>query len=609
MISILSATRWARMKTLALAILVVMTLAPLAISPALAAATTFTVTNTNDSGPGSLRQAITDANANANSAEVDTITFDIPADDSNCNSTSGVCTISPSSALPDITEAVMIDGYSQPGASPNTLATGSDAALKIELSGTSAGAGTVGIKITGPDSVVKGLVLNGWSRHGVEVIGSGASGNRIEGNYVGTDANGTNSVGNGIDGVVIDSAPNNVVGGTSAGARNVISGNAFSGVVILSPGASGNRIQGNYVGTDASGTKDLGNVAGGVVIGNAPNNVVGGTSASASNLISGNRHGVTVVNPSATGNRILRNSVFDNGALGINLGFDGVTANDPGDPDSGPNHLQNYPVITSATTFNGQTTIQGGLNSTPNDTFNLQFFSSPTADPSGFGEGKTYVGQTNVTTNAGGTVAFSLTTLSPLSGGQMVTATATSITTAGTSEFSRVEEVEDNTPPPTQCSDGLDNDSDGKIDFGGTNGDPGCASATDDSENPDPADTTPPTVDKVDPFNGQQGVPLGTNITVIFSEKMDESNLNNNTVKLVKPGKKPASIPVTMTKSTDGSVLTLDPFGSTKQTLAGSTGYQLTIEGAGDGDTYAVKDLAGNELARDEVSSFTTAKK
>jgi hypothetical protein len=515
--------------------------------------------------------------------------------------------------LPDITEAVSIDGYSQPGASPNTLATGSDAALKIELSGASAGAGADGIRITGPDSVVKGLVLNGWSRHGVEVIGSGASGNRIEGNYVGTNANGTAAVGNGVDGVVIDSAPNNVVGGTTAEARNVISGNALSGVVVLSPGASGNRIQGNYVGTDASATKDLGNVLEGLVIGNAPNNVVGGTSASARNLISGNdRDGVRVVNPSATGNRILRNSVFDNGALGINLGFDGVTANDPGDPDSGPNHLQNYPVITSVTTFAGQTTIQGGLNSTPNDTFNLQFFASPTADRSGFGEGKTYVGQTNVTTNGGGTVAFSLTTLTPLAGGQVVTAIATSITTDGTSEFSRAEEVEDNTPPPTQCSDGLDNDNDGKIDFGGTNADPGCSSATDDSESPDPLDTSPPTVDKVDPFNGQQGVPLGTNVTVIFSEKMDESTLNDNNVKLVKPGKKPASIPVTMTKSTDGSgrtVLTLDPFGSTKQTLAASTTYQLTIEGTGDGDNNAVKDLAGNELARDEVSSFTTARK
>ena len=88
---------------------------------------TFIVINTDDSGAGSLRQAITHANTNGNLADVDTINFDIPASDPNCNATSGVCTISPTSALPTITQAVSIDGYSQPGASPNTLAAGSNA--------------------------------------------------------------------------------------------------------------------------------------------------------------------------------------------------------------------------------------------------------------------------------------------------------------------------------------------------------------------------------------------------------------------------------------------------------------------------------------------------
>jgi large repetitive protein len=124
-------------------------------------------------------------------------------------------------------------------------------------------------------------------------------------------------------------------------------------------------------------------------------------------------------------------------------------------------------------------------------------------------------------------------------------------------------------------------------------------------------DTTAPTVDNVNP-SGQAGVSTTTEITVTFSEAMDESTLNDNTVNLVKPGKKPTSIPVTMTTTTDGSgrsVLTLNPFGSAKQNLAANTTYQLTIEGAGDGDNFAVKDLAGIELARDEVSSFTTARK
>ena len=86
----------------------------------------------------------------------------------------------------------------------------------------------------------------------------------------------------------------------------------------------------------------------------------------------------------------------------------GVTPNDPQDPDPGPNLLQNFPIITSATTPDGSSaSIQGTLNSNPNDSFTIQFFSSPEADPSGYGEGKTYLGQTNVTVNAGGNAAFS----------------------------------------------------------------------------------------------------------------------------------------------------------------------------------------------------------
>jgi hypothetical protein len=93
---------------------------------------------------------------------------------------------------------------------------------------------------------------------------------------------------------------------------------------------------------------------------------------------------------------------------------------------------------------------------------------------------------------------------------------------------------------------------------------------------------------------------------------MDDTTLNQDTVKLVKLAKNPPSIPLTMTKTTDGSgrtVLTLDPYGSAKQKLGGNTTYRLTIEGAGDTDGFAVKDMAGNQLAQDRVSSFTTARK
>lgn len=146
------------------------------------------------------------------------------------------------------------------------------------------------------------------------------------------------------------------------------------------------------------------------------------------------------------GNRILSNSLYRNEGLGINLSGGtenpaGVTANDPDDPDAGPDTLQNYPGISSAVTTptgsTSSTTIRGGLNSTPNSTFTVQFFSSPgaLADPSGFGEGKTFIGQTSVSTNRLGNASFAFVPNQPVPVSWRVTATATGV--GGTSEFSR----------------------------------------------------------------------------------------------------------------------------------------------------------------------------
>src|SRR5215210_6889568 len=172
-----------------------------------------------------LRAALQEANA---TTAADTINFNIGG--------SGVKTISPPTSLPIITEPVVIDGYSEPGAKPNTLAVGSDAVLKIELSGASSFSGW-GLGISAPNSTVKGLVINRWPSSGVAIrddIGdSGATGNEVIGNYIGTDASGTQDLGNGGGGVFISGgAPNNTVGGTTAAARNIISGNSSDGVAI-----------------------------------------------------------------------------------------------------------------------------------------------------------------------------------------------------------------------------------------------------------------------------------------------------------------------------------------------------------------------------------------
>ena len=134
---------------------------------------------------------------------------------------------------------------------------------------------------------------------------------------------------------------------------------------------------------------------------------------------------------------ILRNSIADNEDLGIDLGSaefgDGVTPNDPKDSDTGANGLQNFPVMTSVAPTRGQTTIEGKLNSKPDRTFTIQFFSNPVG-----GEGKKFVGQKSVTTNSNGNVSFEFQPAQAVPTGQTVTATATN-SGGNTSEFSAPE--------------------------------------------------------------------------------------------------------------------------------------------------------------------------
>lgn len=493
------------------------------------AAATFTVNSTGDRGDFNLedgrcftgdtsfgaevctlRAAIEQANA-TNGA--DEIHFGILAfRDGGCDAVSGVCTITPASGLPSITDPLTIDGYTQPGADENTLARGSNADLRIELSGASAPVDTSGaLEIFASGVTVRGLVINRWAnRSGVWIDGrdldSGpitADSNRVEGNFIGTDPSGTLDLGNGIDGISLFEARDTTVGGTSRAARNLVSGNSTGGVSI-SEGSTENSIQGNLIGTTANGTSPLGNERGGVSIQRAFKNTIGGTSRAARNVISGNggdgvqiggdagfrsggnrvqgncigtaangtsplgnvRDGVAVIDSSnntvggggsarnviafngdtgagvyvsndvANGNRILANSIHSNGDLGIDLvrGLPGPTPNDPKDPDTGPNTFQNKPGLSSAATARSSITIRGNLNSTPNKTFALQFFSNSSGN-----EGKTFIAQRSVTTNARGNAPFDFTFAATVPAGRTVTATATG--SGGTSEFSGPREV------------------------------------------------------------------------------------------------------------------------------------------------------------------------
>jgi len=356
-------------------------------------------------------------------------------------------------ALPTITEPATIDGYTQSGATKNTIPLakdGTNAVLKIELDGSNAPIFTNGLDVGASNSTVKGLVINGFST-GINF--DGGDNNLIEGNFIGTDVSGITPSPNLFDGVFVssgtaDNATNNTIGGTTPAARNLIAGNKGSGVG-LDRGVTGSKVQGNLIGTKDGEDGTLGNGQSGVqVLGFG--NTIGGDGAASNTIGFNGQDGVSVLGTSAgtifgTGNRILSNSIFFNGGLGIDLGDDGVTPNDPGDPDTGPNNLQNFPVLSSAELSGNALSVTGNLNSTPSTkrkkrTFIVQFFSIPgsQADPSGFGEGKTFIGQATVRTSRTGDAPINL-TFTPsqtVGAGEKITATATRNSTGDTSEFS-----------------------------------------------------------------------------------------------------------------------------------------------------------------------------
>lgn len=276
---------------------------------------TFTVTTTVDGVVGSLREAITLANVNPGH---DHIVFDIPD--------SGVQTISPLGELPEITDSLTIDGYSQPGASPNTLANGNDAVLLIVLDGQNV-ADVDGLTIRSGGSVIRGLVIQGFT-DGIQIADGG--GNIISGNFIGTDASGQSDVGNLDDGVDVNGVGGNVIGGVTPADRNVISGNDSDGVVLSGTGATNNRVEGNFVGTKADGLDALGNDGNGVRIANVTGNTIGGATAGARNVISGNlSDGVDI---RASGNTVSGNyigvDVTGTQALGNEVFGVGIFANE-----------------------------------------------------------------------------------------------------------------------------------------------------------------------------------------------------------------------------------------------------------------------------------------
>ena len=284
----------------------------------------------------------------------------------------------------------------------------------------------------------EGNVISGNDQNGIFIDGAEASGNAVQGNFIGTDVTGTADLGNAYSGVTIRDAPNSTVGGSQPGQGNVVSGNDESGIFITGTAASGNAVQGNHIGTDLTGSAALGNVLRGVAIQDAGNNTIGGSQGGEGNTIAFNdSRGVVVgmsLEDTSVSNSIRGNAIYSNGDLGIDLGNDGVTANDDLDADTGPNSLQNFPVISFLT--KGSKQITGTLNSLPNEEFTLDFYSNSRVDASRFGEGERYLGAETVLTDGLGEASFDVTFAMEPFLGELITATATN-SAGSTSEFSQ----------------------------------------------------------------------------------------------------------------------------------------------------------------------------
>jgi titin len=307
--------------------------------------------------------------------------------------------------------------------------------IGTDVTGTQALSNDEGVDVLSGASVnwIQDNLVSGNTNEGIHIFDRLTTGNFIQSNYIGTDVTGTVALGNGYGVSITGGANGNTIGGTVASARNIISGNRHYGVGLLDSHTSSNVVQGNLIGTDVSGMLALGNGDDGILLpsgglsGAANQNMIGGSGPEEGNRIAFNGlDGVRV--DTGTGNSVRTNSIFGhfNGA-GIRL-------------VNGGNNNQATPRLRSATSDGTDTSIRGSLRSTPNTMFTLEFFSDPTCDPSGLGEGEVFLGTASVTTDGNGHARIRVDLPVPVNVDEFVTATATS-PSGDTSEFSNCQVV------------------------------------------------------------------------------------------------------------------------------------------------------------------------
>jgi len=350
-------------------------------------------------------------------------------------------------------------------------------------------------RIGGPTAVERN-VISGKGRYGEEGFPTGsqvsivdADSTLVEGNYIGTTADGmaryTPQIGPG--GVEVrDSRDttirNNLIAGLRTVGRNHYEGQVF-GVAVSIGGVNANvqntLVEGNTIGLAADSVTPIATYSGISVA-----SLLASRHAFGTRIVSNHIGGVETIGVSIgtleNGVTLTGNSIHDSGSLGIDLriwgaGGWGVTPNDPGDGDTGGNGLQNFPVLQSATTAGSDITFQGTLDTVASEQFTVELFASPGCDPSGFGEGKTYLGAIIVQTDAAGHAAFTQTVSGvAVAAGMQATATVTRTSTGDTSEFSACLTItagQTSTPTATPTAP-PSNSISGNVTYGNTVGSP-----------------------------------------------------------------------------------------------------------------------------------------
>jgi hypothetical protein len=353
----------------------------------------------------------------------------------------------------------------------NAIPNGNDG---VRLGDNSLGAGPRGNFVGGME-VGAGNLISGNMDNGIEIAGAATSGNMIQGNLIGTKANGSTALPNQRMGILVEGAKDTLIGGTSPAARNVISGNGNSGVRLHLATATGNRIEGNFIGVAVDGTAQLANQGSGVYIsGDASGNMVGGSNTNAGNVLAYNGgDGVTIA--SGVRNTVRLNSIYNNNnGLGIDLNFDGVSLNDSNDSDTGPNNLQNWPEIVHFSFDGAVARAKGFFDGKNNTSYTFDFYANDGDNLSSLGEGQQYLSTETLRTDANGYVEFSFVIPfpSPLATplGKFLTVTATD-PDGNTSEFSHDADT-DGLYDHWETGAGVDGNNDTMADFFLNNPDP-----------------------------------------------------------------------------------------------------------------------------------------